>query len=120
MGTNTRPSIRQTDATADATLRLMSVVAGSLPAELATGQVPERYTVGAVFSRKVSGTEARAIQSPDTRQLPAELGYGHIRLTVSDRWLEIANTNLEELNRRRLEQMAQQISFEQPAGEQTP
>jgi hypothetical protein len=60
-------------------------------------EVPPRYTVSAVFSRRVNPAEARGIQGPTTHKRLEELGYGHINLVIDDRRLEIVNTNLEEL-----------------------
>jgi hypothetical protein len=45
----------------------------------------------------VNPAEARSIQGPTTHARLEELGYGHVRLVVDDRRLEIVNTNLEEL-----------------------
>src|SRR4029453_14698867 len=83
------------DSSPESTLRLTSVVAVSR--EAYGREAPPRYTVSAVFSRRVNPAEARSIQGPTTRARLEELGYGHISLVVDDRRLEIVNTSLEEL-----------------------
>ena len=72
-----------------AALGLGSVLVGSLPAALLTDHAPERYTVEAVFTTEILGIE--------TRDRLARAGYPTVEVTVSDRRLEISNTNLEEL-----------------------
>lgn len=79
----------------DSTLRLTSVVAVSR--EMYAGQAPDRYTVSAVFSRRVNPAESRLIQGPAAHERLAEQGYGHVSLVIDERRLEIANTSLEEL-----------------------
>lgn len=79
----------------ETTLRLTSVVAVSR--EAYAREAPKRYTVSAVFSRRVNPAEDRSIQGPATHARLEELGYGHISLVVDDRRLKIVNTNLEEL-----------------------
>jgi hypothetical protein len=83
------------DTSPESTLRLTSVVAVSR--EVYAGQAPDRYTVSAVFSRRVNPAEARLIQGPAAHERLAERGYGHISLVIDDRRLEIVNTSLEEL-----------------------
>ncbi len=78
-------------------LGLGSVLVGSLPATLMTEDAPDRYTVEAVFTRKADRDEVAAIESSATRDHLFALGYPTVELRVSDRRLEIANTNLEEL-----------------------
>jgi len=80
-----------------ATLGLTSVLAGSLPAALMTDEAPDRYTVEAVFSRRPERDEIVEILGSETRDRLAKAGYSTVELTISDRRLEIANTNLEEL-----------------------
>ncbi|TQM27989.1 hypothetical protein FB391_2030 [Microbacterium kyungheense] len=80
-----------------ATLGLGSVLVGSLPAALMTGDAPDRYTVEAVFSRRPEREEVTAILGDETRDCLTKSGYPTVEVTVSDRRLEIANTNLEEL-----------------------
>lgn len=80
-----------------ATLGLGSVLAGSLPAALMTDDAPDRYTVEAVFTRRPERDEVTEILGSETRGALADAGYPTVELTVSDRRLEIANTNLEEL-----------------------
>lgn len=80
-----------------APLGLGSVLVDSLPAALLTDDSPDRYTVEAVFTRRPSRDEIAGILSGDTRERLAGAGYPTAELTVSDRRLEIANTNLEEL-----------------------
>lgn len=92
METQTRTSGADT-----ATLGLGSVLVGSLPAALMTDEAPDRYTVGAVFTRRPRPDEIAEILSAQTRDTLAEAGYPTVELAISDRRLEIANTNLEEL-----------------------
>jgi hypothetical protein len=80
-----------------ATLGLGSVLVGSLPAALMTEDAPDRYTVEAVFSRRPEREEVTAILGDETRDSLTKSGYPTVEVTVSDRRLEIANTNLEEL-----------------------
>ncbi len=87
----------RTSGTAAATLGLGSVLVGSLPAALMTDHAPDRYTVEAVFTRRPERDEVTEILGEDTRTFLARAGYPTVELTVSDRRLEIANTNLEEL-----------------------
>ncbi|MGN6273029.1 MAG: hypothetical protein ACTHMQ_08040 [Protaetiibacter sp.] len=78
-------------------LGLGSVLVGSLPTALLTSDAPERYSVEAVFTRKPEREEIDAILSNDTRAYLSQCGYSTVELSVSDRRLVIANTNLEEL-----------------------
>lgn len=78
-------------------LGLTVVLAGSLPGTLMTEDAPDRYTVEAVFSRKVDREEAAAIHGELMRAFLSSRGYPSVELRVADRRLEIANTNLEEL-----------------------
>ncbi|WP_159498538.1 hypothetical protein [Microbacterium sp. 18062] len=78
-------------------LGLGEVLVGSLPAALLTESAPDRYTVAAVFSRKPDRDEVEEILGSDTRSYLSRQGYPTVEVTVSDRRLEIANTNLEEL-----------------------
>lgn len=80
-----------------ALLGLGSVLVGSLPATLLTDDAPERYTVEAVFTRRPDPDEIKEILGGDTRQFFGRAGYATVEVTVADRRLEIANTNLEEL-----------------------
>lgn len=80
-----------------ATLGLGSVLVGSLPAALMTADAPDRYMVEAVFSRRPERDEVVAILGSETRDRLTKSGYPTVEVTVSDRRLEIANTNLEEL-----------------------
>lgn len=79
------------------TLGLGSVLIGSLPATLLTAEAPERYTVEAVFTRKPDSEEVTMVLGNDTRDHLSRAGYAMVHVNVSDRRLEIANTNLEEL-----------------------
>ncbi|WDH78075.1 hypothetical protein PTQ19_11135 [Microbacterium esteraromaticum] len=79
-------------------LGVQQVLVGSLPASLMTSAAPARYTVEAVFTRKLERDEVAAIESEDTRRFLEEQGFPGVALHVSDRRLEIRNTNLEELN----------------------
>ncbi len=78
-------------------LGLDSILVGSLPATLMTDDAPDRYTVETVFTRKAGRDEVAAIQSSQTRDYLSDRGFSTVELHVSDRRLEIGNTNLEEL-----------------------
>ncbi|MBO1741471.1 hypothetical protein [Leifsonia sp. TF02-11] len=78
-------------------LEVGAVLANALPATLLTPESPERYTVAAVFTRRPARTEIDAIHDNRTRETLSTAGYPTVELRVSDRRLEIANTNLEEL-----------------------
>lgn len=78
-------------------LGLGSVLVGSLPSTLLTDAAPDHYTVEAVFTRRPDPDEINEILGGDTRDFLARAGHPTVELTVSDRRLEIANTNLEEL-----------------------
>ncbi len=80
-----------------AALGLGSVLVGSLPSALMTDEAPDRYTVEAVFTRRPERDEVVEILGSETRDFLAKAGYPTVEVTVSDRRLEIANTNLEEL-----------------------
>ncbi|GAB2834287.1 hypothetical protein ACFQ0P_10580 [Microbacterium insulae] len=80
-----------------ALLGLGSVLVGSLPTTLLTDGAPDRYTVEAVFTRRPDPDEVRDILGVATRQFLTRAGYPTVEVAVSDRRLEIANTNLEEL-----------------------
>lgn len=92
MDTQTRTSGVET-----ATLGLGSVLVASLPATLMTDEAPDRYTVEAVFTRRPERDEVIEILGSETRDFLAKAGYPTVEVTISDRRLEIANTNLEEL-----------------------
>lgn len=92
METQTRTSGADT-----ATLGLGSVLVGSLPAALMTDHAPDRYTVEAVFTRRPDKDEITEILSSQTRDCLAKAGYPTVEVSISDRRLEISNTNLEEL-----------------------
>ncbi len=81
------------------TLHLVSVLASGLPADLGTPGEPDRYTVPAVFSRRVTHEERARIEDPATAHRLAEsAGLGHgLELAVSDRRLLIKGTTLAEL-----------------------
>lgn len=78
-------------------LQLHGVLDTALPRELGTKTAPDRYTVAAVFSRRVSGQERALIEQESVRRLLADKGYPGIELTVEDRRLLITNTNLAML-----------------------
>ncbi|QJU54312.1 hypothetical protein SCB71_14295 [Herbiconiux sp. KACC 21604] len=80
-----------------ASLGLATVLTNDLPASLLTPEAPERYTVSAVFTRKPMKEEITGILSADTRDHLTAAGYTTVELKVSDRRLQIENTNLEEL-----------------------
>lgn len=92
METQTRTSGIET-----ATLGLGSVLVGSLPATLMTDKAPNRYTVEAVFTRRPEQDEVIEILGCETRDSLTKAGYPNVEVAISDRRLEIANTNLEEL-----------------------
>lgn len=81
----------------DSALGLGAVLVGSLPAKLMTDEAPDRYTVEAVFTRQADRDEVAAIHDGATRDHLSAKGYPTVDLHVSDRRLEIHNTNLEEL-----------------------
>lgn len=81
----------------DSPLGLGSVLVGSLPTTLMTDDSPARYTVEAVFTRQADRDEVAAIHGSTTRDHLTASGYPTVELRVSDRRLEISNTNLEEL-----------------------
>jgi hypothetical protein len=78
-------------------LGLRSVLAGSLPPALLTASAPDRYTVEAVFTRRPDQDEVAGILGNDTRAFLSDHGHPTVELTISDRRMAIANTNLEEL-----------------------
>ncbi|MEY9950675.1 hypothetical protein [Leifsonia sp. EB34] len=78
-------------------LEVGAVLTDALPSTLLTPEAPERYTVSAVFTRRPTRAEIDAIHDNDTRDALTAAGYPAAELRVSDRRLEIANTNLEEL-----------------------
>jgi len=80
-----------------ALLGLGPILITTLPPELMTPGAPERYKVDAVFTRRVEPDEVAAIQGNVTRTQLSAHGYPTAELRVSDRRLEINNTNLEEL-----------------------
>ncbi len=81
----------------DAALTVLGILDTALPAELGTDRAPERYTVAAVFSRRVSSEEQKAIEAPERQEELAEAGFPGVTLAVSDRRLLIGNTNLAML-----------------------
>ena len=86
------------DRSPSAELEVGAILTDALPSTLLTPEAPERYTVSAVFTRRPSRAEIDAIHGNDTRAALTAAGYPTVELRVSDRRLEIANTNLEELN----------------------
>ncbi|MCK2031773.1 hypothetical protein KZC57_02375 [Microbacterium sp. KSW4-4] len=78
-------------------LGLTAVMLSSLPATLMTDDAPDRYTVEAVFTRQADRDEVAAIHGVPMRDFLSARGYPTVELKVSDRRLEIANTNLPEL-----------------------
>ncbi len=87
-----------TDAHQPEVLGLGHILAGSLPGSLLSPGAPNRYTVEAVFTRKVEHDEVAAIESDATRRYLEEHGFAGVELHVSDRRLEIRNTNLQDLS----------------------
>jgi hypothetical protein len=84
-------------AVAKGGLYLRGVLDSALPHELGTDAEPERYTIVAVFSRRVLPEERALIEGPDALAALAERGYPGVGLKVADRRLEIAQTNLAML-----------------------
>lgn len=80
-----------------ADLGLSSVLTGSLPPTLGTPAAPERYQVDAVFTRRPLPAELDALASSAPHDALLAAGYPDVTLRVSDRRLEIGNSNLEEL-----------------------
>ncbi len=78
-------------------LGLTSVLPGSLPRSLGTVTAPESYQVDAVFNRRPQPEEVAAIHSADILFALSAAGYPSVTLHVSDRRLEIKNTNLDQL-----------------------
>lgn len=78
-------------------LGLTSILSGSLPPSLGTLDAPESYQVDAVFNRRPQSEEVSAIHSPDSLKALSAAGYPSVTLHVSDRRLEIKNTNLDQL-----------------------
>ncbi|WP_210418419.1 hypothetical protein [Agromyces intestinalis] len=87
----------KTTAAGNGSLGLGSVFLGSLPTTLLTDEAPDRYTVEAVFTRRPEREEVEQIAGAGTRSVLSQAGYPTVEVTVSDRRLAIANTNLEEL-----------------------
>lgn len=79
----------------DSDLGLTSVLPGSLPNSLGTADAPQRYQIDAVFNRRPLPEELTALHA-ETATL-TDAGYPEVTLTVSDRRLEIHQSNLEEL-----------------------
>jgi hypothetical protein len=84
-------------ATDDAALSLRGVLESSLPRELGTAAAPDRYTVEAVFSRRVSPQERTLIEQPSVSQHLADKGFPGITLEIADRRLVIRGTSLPML-----------------------
>ncbi|MBT9606464.1 hypothetical protein [Microbacterium sp.] len=78
-------------------LGLSVILPGSLPPTLGTPAAPDRYQVDAVFTRRPLPEEVEAIDSSAPRDALSAAGYPGLTLRVSDRRLEIGNSNLEEL-----------------------
>ncbi|MGO2141647.1 MAG: hypothetical protein ACTH30_14690 [Leucobacter sp.] len=78
-------------------LGLGSILVDSLPTELLTDTAPSRYTVEAVFNRRIKEAESKSLLSEETLQALKEEGFPEVRLSVSDRRLNIQNTTLEQL-----------------------
>lgn len=88
-------------------LRLRGVLDTALPRELGTDAAPDRYTVTAVFSRRVAPQEQALIENLSVRHHLADVGYPGVELTVADRRLLISNTNLAELERGLAQELAE-------------
>ncbi|TNM55934.1 hypothetical protein [Brevibacterium sediminis] len=78
-------------------LLLTTVLFSSLPPNLFTDDAPTRYTVDAVFNRRVESSEISAIESYTSLAVLARFGFGEVALEVQDRRLSIHNTSLEQL-----------------------
>lgn len=78
-------------------LGLTTILTGSLPLTLLTDAAPARYVVEAAFTRRVEPEETALILGQRAQDFLTARGYSNVQLTVSDRRLVIANTNLEEL-----------------------
>lgn len=78
-------------------LELTSILTGSLPLTLLTDAEPEYYVVEAVFNRRVEPEETALLLSSNTEKFLREHGYPKVHLTISDRRLVIAGSNLKEL-----------------------
>lgn len=83
-------------ASSNQPLALTSILASALPSPLPNGK-EDRYIVPVVFSRQPSALEAHAIVTASVQNALASAGYSGIVLSISDRRLLIANTNLAEL-----------------------
>ncbi len=78
-------------------LLLTTVLFSSLPPNLFTDESPEKYTVDAVFNRRVESSELSAIESFTSLEVLSRSGFGDVALEVQDRRLRIHNTSLEQL-----------------------
>ncbi|HEY0248821.1 MAG TPA: hypothetical protein VGC45_11235 [Gryllotalpicola sp.] len=78
-------------------LGLSHVLTDLLPRTVHAPGGPERYTVSAVFTRRPSAGEIDAINGSEARNWLDRAQFPNVTVTVSDRRLEIANTNLDEL-----------------------
>ena len=83
-------------ASSNQPLALTSILASALPSPLPNG-TDDRYIVPVVFSRQPSALEVHAIVTASVQNALASAGYPGIVLSISDRRLLIANTNLAEL-----------------------
>lgn len=78
-------------------LGLVSILVDSLPADLLTDTAPSHYTVEAVFNRRIKETESKVLLGEQTLRILQGEGFPHVRLSVSDRRLNIHDTTLEQL-----------------------
>ncbi|WP_186293144.1 hypothetical protein [Brevibacterium aurantiacum] len=78
-------------------LLLTTVLFSSLPPNLFTDESPAKYTVDAVFNRRVEASEISAIESFTSLNVLSRSGFGDVALEVQDRRLRIHNTCLEQL-----------------------
>lgn len=78
-------------------LLLTTVLFSSLPPNLFTDESPAKYTVDAVFNRRVEPSEISAIESFESPEVLSRSGFGDVALEVQDRRLRIHNTCLEQL-----------------------
>ncbi|WP_162940339.1 hypothetical protein [Gryllotalpicola protaetiae] len=78
-------------------LGLTHIVAGLLPATLATDSGPGSYAVAAEFTRPPTRTELAMISGAAARDRLDAAGYAATKLAVRDRLFEIRDTSLDEL-----------------------
>jgi len=85
---------RPTDTAA---LGLSHILTDLLPRTVNTPEAPDRYPVAAVFTRRPTPGEISALNGPSARAWLEQAGFPDVGITVSDRRLQITDTNLPEL-----------------------